>query len=58
MEIFFHLTVLVILSLQMKADDQNVYMQHASDKTWINENDIVKELPFRDMTMQRKPIQI
>ena len=46
MEICFHMTVLVILSLQMKANDQNVYMQHASDKTWINENDIVKELPF------------
>ena len=25
-------------------------MPNASNKTWINENDIVEELPFLDMT--------
>ena len=27
-----------------------IYMLNASNKTWINENDIVEELPFPDMT--------
>ena len=35
----------------------NIYMLNASDKTWINENDIVEELPFPD-GMLRKPIQM
>ena len=30
-------------------NDQNIYMLNASNKTWINENDIV-ELPFPDDT--------
>ena len=38
-------------------NDQNIYMLNASNKTWINENDIVEELPFPD-DMRRKPIQI
>ena len=27
-----------------------IYMLDASNKTWINENDIVEELPFPDVT--------
>ena len=27
-----------------------IYMLNASDKLWINENNIVEELPFPDMT--------
>ena len=38
-------------------NDQNIYMLNASNKTWINKNDIVEELPFPD-DMRRKPIQI
>ena len=33
------------------------YMLNPSNKTWINENDIVEELPFPD-GMLRKPIQM
>ena len=35
----------------------NTYMLNPSNKTWINENDIVEELPFPD-GMLRKPIQM
>ena len=34
-----------------------IYMLNASDKTWINENHLVEELPSR-YDIQRKPIQI
>ena len=29
-------------------------MLNASVKTWINENDIVEELPYKDMTCRGK----
>ena len=29
---------------------EHIYMLNASVKTWINENDIVEELPYKDMT--------
>ena len=44
-------------SMSQIINDQNIYMLNASNKTWINENDIVEELPFPD-DMRRKPIQI
>ena len=31
-----------------------IYMLNASVKTWINENDIVEELPYKDMTCRGK----
>ena len=36
-------------SMSQMINDQNIYMLNASNKTWINENDIV-ELPFPDDT--------
>ena len=30
-----------------------MYVLNASEKTWINENNIVEELPFPDMTCLR-----
>ena len=44
-------------SMSQIINDQNVYMLNASNKTWINENDIFEELSFPD-DMRRKPIQI
>ena len=32
------------------SNDKNIYMLNVSNKTWINENDIVEELHFPDMT--------
>ena len=38
-------------------NDQNIYMLNASNKTWINENDIV-ELPFPDDTQMLNVVKI
>ena len=39
--------------LKCVSNYQNIYMLNASDKTWVNGNDIVEELPFPDMTRRR-----
>ena len=41
----------LLLFLERASTFQNIlYILNASNKTWINENDIVVELPFLDMT--------
>ena len=39
-----------LIFLKHVSNDQNIYMLNASNKKWINENDIVEQLPFPDMT--------
>ena len=40
----------LFIFLKGVSNDQNIYMLNASNKIWMNENDIVKELTFLDMT--------
>ena len=46
----------LFIFLKHLSNDQNIYiyMLNASVKTWINENDIVEELPYKDMTCRGK----
>ena len=40
----------LFIFLKSVSNGKYIYMLDASNKTWINENDIVEELPFPDMT--------
>ena len=40
----------LFVSFNRTSNGQKIYILNASDKTWINENYIVEELSFSDMT--------
>ena len=43
----------LFIFLKRVSNDQYIHMLNANDKTWVNGNDIVEELPFPDITRRR-----
>ena len=43
----------LFIFLKCVSNDQYIHTLNASDKTWVNGNDIVEELPFPDITRRR-----